>query len=222
MLSKVIAIDGPSASGKGTLASNIARELGWATLDSGSIYRAIGLLAGRLGLLDQESELVLRLRDFDLRFENGSCFLADEDVTQEIRTEEVGKMASAIASFPSLRETVLNLQRDFRRPPGLVADGRDMGTIVFPNADLKIFLDASAEARAERRYNELKNKGFDVSLPLLLEQMLQRDKKDSERSVAPLIPAEDSISIDSSGLSILDVTKSVLDLVKQKGWVEFF
>ena len=222
MLSKVIAIDGPSASGKGTLASNIARELGWATLDSGSIYRAIGLLAGRLGLLDQESELVLKLRDFDLRFENGSCFLADEDLTQEIRTEEVGKMASAIASFPSLRETVLNLQRDFRRPPGLVADGRDMGTIVFPNADLKIFLDASAEARAERRYNELKNKGFDVSLPVLLEQLLQRDKKDSERSVAPLIPAEDSILIDSSGLSILDVTKSVLDLVKQKGWVELF
>jgi len=222
MLSKVIAIDGPSASGKGTLASNIARELGWATLDSGAIYRAIGLLAGRLGLLDQESELVLKLRDFDLRFENGSCFLADEDLTQEIRTEEVGKMASAIASFPSLRATVLNLQRDFRRPPGLVADGRDMGTIVFPNADLKIFLDASAEARAERRYNELKNKGFDVNLPLLLEQMLQRDKKDSERSVAPLIPAEDSILIDSSGLSILDVTKSVLDLVKQKGWVEFF
>jgi cytidylate kinase len=222
MLSKVIAIDGPSASGKGTLASNIARELGWATLDSGSIYRAIGLLAGRLGLLDQESELVLKLRDFDLRFENGSCFLADEDLTQEIRTEEVGEMASAIASFPSLRETVLNLQRDFRRPPGLVADGRDMGTIVFPNADLKVFLDASAEARAERRYNELKNKGFDVNLPLLLEQMLQRDKKDSERSVAPLIPAEDSILIDSSGLSILEVTKSVLDLVKQKGWVEGF
>ena len=222
MLSKVIAIDGPSASGKGTLASNIARELGWATLDSGAIYRAIGLFAGRLGLLDQESELVLKLRDFDLRFENGSCFLADEDLTQEIRTEEVGKMASAIASFPSLRETVLDLQRDFRRPPGLVADGRDMGSIVFPNADLKIFLDASAEARAERRYNELKNKGFDVNLPLLLEQMLQRDKKDSERSVAPLIPAEDSILIDSSALSILDVTESVLDLVKQKGWVEFF
>ena len=222
MLSKVIAIDGPSASGKGTLASNIARELGWVTLDSGAIYRAIGLLAGRLGLLDQESELVLKLRDFDLRFENGSCFLADEDLTQEIRTEEVGKMASAIASFPSLRATVLNLQRDFRRPPGLVADGSDMGTIVFPNADLKIFLDASAEARAERRYNELKNKGFDVSLPLLLEQMLQRDKKDSERSVAPLIPAEDSILIDSSGLSIFEVTKSVLDLVKQKGWVEVF
>ena len=222
MLSKVIAIDGPSASGKGTLASNIARELGWVTLDSGAIYRAIGLLAGRLGLLDQESELVLKLRDFDFRFENGSCFLADEDLTQEIRTEEVGKMASAIASFSSLRETVLNLQRDLQRPPGLVADGRDMGTIVFPNADLKIFLDASAEARAERRYNELKNKGFDVSLPLLLEQMLQRDKKDSERSVAPLIPAEDSILIDSSGLSILDVTKSVLDLVKQKGWVELF
>ena len=131
-------------------------------------------------------------------------------------------MASAIASFSSLRETVLNLQRDLQRPPGLVADGRDMGTIVFPNADLKIFLDASAEARAERRYNELKNKGFDVNLPLLLEQMLQRDKKDSERSVAPLIPAEDSILIDSSGLSILEVTKSVLDLVKQKGWVEGF
>ena len=217
MLSKVIAIDGPSASGKGTLASNIARELGWVTLDSGAIYRAIGLLAGRLGLLDQESELVLKLRDFDLRFENGSCFLADEDLTQEIRTEEVGKMASAIASFPSLRETVLNLQRDFRRPPGLVADGRDMGTIVFPNADLKIFLDASAEARAERRYNELKNKGFDVSLPLLLEEILDRDARDRERSVAPLRPADDSILIDSSQLSAFEVTEVALSTLEKLG-----
>jgi len=220
MRSKVIAIDGPSASGKGTLALNIATELGWLILDSGAIYRLIGLLASRYNLVDQEEKLIANLQAFDFRFEEGNCYIDDEDVTEEIRTEEVGKIASIVASFPGLREAVLELQRRFRRPPGLVADGRDMGTVVFPSADLKIFLEASAQARAERRYNELKNKGLDVTLPLLLEQILERDKRDSERSVAPLIPADDSILIDTSDLSVAAVTKLVLGFVNQKGLVE--
>ena len=220
MHSKVIAIDGPSASGKGTLALNIATELGWLILDSGAIYRLIGLLADRFGLLHQEEKLIAKLQEVDFRFDQGNCYIDDEDVTEKIRTEEVGKLASIIASFPSLREAVLELQRGFRRLPGLVADGRDMGTVVFPSADLKIFLEASAQARAERRYNELKNKGFDVTLPLLLEQILERDKRDSERSVAPLIPADDSILIDTSDLSVAAVTKLVLGFVNEKGLVE--
>ena len=220
MHSKVIAIDGPSASGKGTLALNVATELGWLILDSGAIYRLIGLLADRFGLLRQEEKLIAKLQEVDFRFDQGNCYIDDEDVTEKIRTEEVGKLASIIASFPSLREAVLELQRGFRRLPGLVADGRDMGTVVFPSADLKIFLEASAQARAERRYNELKNKGFDVTLPLLLEQILERDKRDSERSVAPLIAADDSILIDTSDLSVAAVTKLVLGFVNEKGLVE--
>ena len=219
VLPKVIAIDGPSASGKGTLALNLANELGWPVLDSGAIYRLIGLLADRLDLLDKEEELIARLRQFNFRFERGSCYIDDEDVTEKIRTEEVGKMASTIATFRELRKAVLELQRGFRRLPGLIADGRDMGTVVFPDADLKIFLEASADARAKRRYNELKNKGFDVTLPLLLDQILERDKRDSERSVAPLIPASDSIFIDTSDLSIAGMTKRVLGLVAEKDLV---
>ena len=219
ILSKVIAIDGPSASGKGTLALNLANDLGWGVLDSGAIYRLIGLIAGRLDLLDQEELLITQLRQFDFCFEQGRCYINDEDVTEKIRTEEIGKMASTIARFPELRNTVLDLQRGFRRPPGLIADGRDMGTVVFPDADLKIFLEASAHARANRRYNELKNKGFDVTLPLLLDQILERDKRDSERSVAPLIPAYDSILIDTSDLSIAEVTKLVLGFVAEKDLV---
>ncbi len=219
ILSKVIAIDGPSASGKGTLALNLANDLGWGVLDSGAIYRLIGLIAGRLDLLDQEELLITQLRQFDFCFEQGRCYINDEDVTEKIRTEEIGKMASTIARFPELRNTVLDLQRGFRRPPGLIADGRDMGTVVFPDADLKIFLEASAHARANRRYNELKNKGFDVTLPLLLDQILERDKRDSERSVAPLIPAYDSILIDTSDMSIGEVTKLVLGFVAEKDLV---
>ena len=170
--------------------------------------------------MDQEEKLIAKLQACDFRFEEGNCYIDDEDVTEEIRTEEVGKIASIVASFPGLREAVLELQRGFRRLPGLVADGRDMGTVVFPSADLKIFLEASAQARAERRYNELKNKGLDVTLPLLLEQILERDKRDSERSVAPLIPADDSILIDTSDLSVAAVTKLVLGFVSERGLVE--
>ena len=214
---KVITIDGSSASGKGTLAKNIAEKLNWGILDSGAIYRVIGLVAERYDLLNDERALIKKLEDIDIQFLSHGFFVDDEDVSQQIRTEKVGKLASNIATFSNLRAEVLDLQRGFRKAPGLVADGRDMGTVVFPDAEVKFFLEASAEARARRRYNELKNKGFDVSLPLLLEEILDRDARDRERSVAPLRPADDSILIDSSQLSAFEVTEVALSTLEKLG-----
>ena len=170
--------------------------------------------------MTDEDKLLSKLKDFDMYFEGSSCFVGEEDISEKIRNEEVGKLASSISAFSSIREEVLELQRGFAKPPGLIADGRDMGTVVFPKADLKIFLEASANSRAERRYNELKNKGLDVSLPLLLEQMVERDERDRGRSLAPLIPAEDAVLIDTSLLSASEVTASVLRSVRGRGWSE--
>ena len=214
---KVIAIDGSSASGKGTLAKIIAEKLNWRILDSGSIYRVIGLVAKRYNLLEKEQLLIKKIRGIEIQFLQHGCFVDDEDVSEQIRTEEVGKLASTIAAYPNLRSEVLDLQRGFRKAPGLVADGRDMGTVVFPEAEVKFFLEASAETRAQRRYNELKNKGFDVTLPLLLEEILDRDARDRERSVAPLRPADDSILIDSSQFSAFEVAGLALDILEKKG-----
>ena len=214
---KVITIDGSSASGKGTLAKNIADKLNWGILDSGAIYRVIGLVANRYDLLNDERALIKKLEDIDIQFLSHGCFVDDEDVSEQIRTEKVGKLASNIATFSNLRAEVLDLQRGFRKAPGLVADGRDMGTVVFPDAEVKFFLEASAEARAQRRYNELKNKGFDVRLPLLLEEILDRDARDRERSVAPLRPADDSVLIDSSQLSAFGVTEVALRTLEKLG-----
>ena len=214
---KVITIDGSSASGKGTLAKNIAEKLNWGILDSGAIYRVIGLVAERYDLLNDERALIKKLEDIDIEFLSHGCFVDGEDVGERIRTEKVGKLASNIATFSNLRAEVLDLQRGFRKAPGLVADGRDMGTVVFPDAEVKFFLEASAEARAQRRYNELKNKGFDVRLPLLLEEILDRDARDRERSVAPLRPADDSILIDSSQLSAFEVTEVALSTLEKLG-----
>ena len=214
---KVITIDGSSASGKGTLAKNIAEKLDWGILDSGAIYRVIGLVAERYDLLKDERALIKKLEDIEIQFLSHGCFVEDEDVSEQIRTETVGKLASNIATFANLRSEVLDLQRGFRKAPGLVADGRDMGTVVFPDAEVKFFLEASAEARAQRRYNELKNKGFDVRLPLLLEEILDRDARDRERSVAPLRPADDSILIDSSQLSAFEVTEVALSTLEKLG-----
>lgn len=214
---KVIAIDGSSASGKGTLAKSIAEKLNWRILDSGSIYRVIGLVAKRYNLLEKEQLLIKKIRGIEIQFLQHGCFVDDEDVSEQIRTEEVGKLASTVAAYPNLRSEVLDLQRGFRKAPGLVADGRDMGTVVFPEAEVKFFLEASAETRAQRRYNELKNKGFDVTLPLLLEEILDRDARDRERSVAPLRPADDSILIDSSQLSAFEVAELALNTLEKKG-----
>ena len=214
---KVITIDGSSASGKGTLAKNIAEKLNWRILDSGVIYRVIALVAERYDLVNHERPLIRKLRNIEIQFLNQGCLVDDEDVSQEIRTEEIGKLASMVATFPNLRAEILDLQRGFRKAPGLVADGRDMGTVVFPKAEVKFFLEASAEARAQRRYNELKNRGFDVTLPLLLQEILDRDARDSERSAAPLRPADDSILIDSSQLSASEVAEVAFGTLEEKG-----
>jgi cytidylate kinase len=214
----VIAIDGPSGSGKGTLAAAVARALGWHLLDSGSLYRIIGVVAERDGLaLDDEAELTSLALRLEIEFVDGRSIVNGADLTDAIRTEDAGAAASQVAALGDVREAVLALQRSFRRPPGLVADGRDMGTVVFTDAPLKIFLEASAEERAERRYNQLKNKGLSVSLRGLLAQIEERDARDRGRAIAPLKPADDAVVIDSTQMTIEEVLKTVMDLVRQAG-----
>ena len=215
----VIAIDGPSGSGKGTIARRVADALGYHLLDSGALYRLVALSARKSGVsLDDGEKLAHLAVELDVRFDSDEdgeerIWLGGEDVTGEIRTEEAGAGASAVALIPAVREALFERQRAFQQPPGLVADGRDMGTQVFPDAVLKIFLTASAEERARRRHKQLKDKGLDVSLAALSRDIEDRDKRDSERSVAPLRPAEDARILDSSGQSIAAVTKTVLDWV---------
>jgi cytidylate kinase len=215
----VIAIDGPSGSGKGTIAHRVAQALGWHLLDSGALYRLVALSAVKAGIpLDDARRLAVVAGALDVRFdsyEDGSerIWLAGEDVTRQVRLEETGAGASAVAQIPAVRDALLARQRAFQQPPGLVADGRDMGTHVFADAALKIFLTASAEERARRRHKQLKDKGMDVSLAALSRDIEDRDRRDSERSVAPLRPAEDARILDSSGQSIEAVTRTVLDWV---------
>ena len=215
----VIAIDGPSGSGKGTIARRVADALGYHLLDSGALYRLVALSALKSGVsLDDGEKLAHLAVELDVRFDSDEAgeeriWLGEEDVTSEIRTEEAGAGASAVAQIPAVREALFERQRAFQQPPGLVADGRDMGSHVFPDAALKVFLTASAEERARRRHKQLKDKGLDVSLAALSRDIEDRDRRDSERSVAPLRPAEDARILDSSGQSIEAVTKTVLDWV---------
>jgi cytidylate kinase len=217
----VVAIDGPSGSGKGTVARRVANALGWHLLDSGALYRLTALAAARRGMSDAaEGALAQIASTLDVRFGvdgrgEQRVWLAGDDVTADIRTEDCGRLASHVAALPAVREALLGLQRGFRRPPGLVADGRDMGTNVFPDAVLKVFLTASAEERAHRRYKQLKDKGIDVSLPALSQHIEDRDRRDSERSVAPLRAAEDARLLDSSSLTIDDVARTVLVWVQE-------
>ena len=219
----VVAIDGPSGSGKGTIARRIAAALGWHLLDSGALYRLTALAAGRHEVpLDDPGQLAELARSLDVRFgtdDSGDekIWLEGDPVSAELRTEETGKGASTVAALQPVREALLDLQRGFRQAPGLVADGRDMGTHVFPDATLKVFLTASAEERARRRHKQLKDKGIDVSLAALSRDIEDRDRRDSERSVAPLRPAEDARILDSSGQSIEAVTHTVLDWVRELG-----
>lgn len=207
----VIAIDGPTASGKGTVAQRIALHLGFHYLDSGALYRLTALTALRNNvLLTDEHALAKTAEKLPCRFSGDQIWLANDNVTNAIRAEEVGNTASRIAALPMVRQALYGLQLSFRNAPGLVADGRDMGTVIFPHATLKVFLTASVEARAERRYKQLIGKGFPANMEDLLEDLRERDARDSNRAIAPLKPAEGAYLLDSSDLTVEQVVDQIL------------
>ena len=217
----VVTIDGPSGSGKGSLALNVARELDFHLLDSGAIYRLLALKALQQGIdLDDEQQVATLADGLDIRFEAGDelsiPYLDDVDVSAELRQEQTGDAASRVARHPLVRERLLGLQRGFFRPPGLVADGRDMGTVVFPDARFKFFLYASPEIRAQRRYKQLINMGLSANIPQLLADIAERDERDQSRTVSPLVPAEDALVVESSLLDLAQVTELVLSHIRGK------
>ncbi|TBV12482.1 (d)CMP kinase [Stutzerimonas kirkiae] len=220
----VITIDGPSGSGKGTVATLLARQLGWNFLDSGALYRILALAAQKHGIaLDDEERLAVLAARLDVRFgaegegKGAAILLEGDDVSEAIRNESVGAGASRVAALPAIRAALLQRQKDFRQAPGLVADGRDMGTVVFADARLKIFLTASAEERARRRFLQLKAKGDDVNLASLIDEIRARDERDTQRAVAPLKPAGDAVLLDSTALSIEQVLASILSEAASRG-----
>ncbi len=221
----VITIDGPSGAGKGTISTMLAEKLGFHFLDSGALYRLTALAAKNHGVAIENNEaLALLAEHLDVVFEksNGKVkiILEGAEVTEAIRTETVGGMASKIAPIPEVRAALLNRQRAFQEEPGLVADGRDMGTIVFPNASLKVFLTASAEERGKRRYLQLKEQGLDVSIARLTEEIKQRDERDCNRPVAPLKPADDARVLDSSDKNIDEVFAEIMNMIAEAGLLD--
>jgi cytidylate kinase len=215
----IITIDGPSGTGKGTICHQLAAHLGWHFLDSGVLYRVLAYAALQQGIaFTQVQALVDLAARLDLRFDvdaaqNNVVFLNHHNVSAAIRSEDCGQNASKIGAIPEVRQALLELQRNFAKPPGLVTDGRDMGTVVFPQAKLKIYLDASIEERANRRYLQLKKNGNDASLAQVIDELRQRDARDKARACSPLKPADDAVFIDTSGLSIVQVFDSVLKLL---------
>lgn len=213
----VVTIDGPSGSGKGTIAELLAERLGWHLLDSGALYRIVGAVALERGVdLADGGRLGRMAAALDIRFEDGVVLVNGTDLTDTIRTEEVSVASSEVAALREVRAAILEVQQRMRQPPGLVADGRDMGTVVFKDAPLKIYLDASVQVRAERRYNQLKNKGLSVNLRGLLANLKDRDERDRRRAVSPLVPAPDAVIIDSTNLSIEEVLVEVLTAVRDR------
>ena len=214
----VIAIDGPSGSGKGTVSRRVAQTLGWHWLDSGALYRLVGLAGARAGLApDDRAGHAALAQSMAVRFEATNdgeerVWLADQDITLEIRSEQAGEAASRVAAWAPVRAALLSRQRAFRVTPGLVADGRDMGSVVFPDAYLKVYLTASAEERARRRHKQLKDKGLNVSLAALSREIAERDHRDATRTVAPLKVAADAVLLDSTRLAVDDVVARVLSL----------
>ncbi|KPD01915.1 (d)CMP kinase [Moellerella wisconsensis] len=219
-IAPVITVDGPSGAGKGTLCQALAKELEWQLLDSGAIYRVLALAALHHHVdIQSEDALVPLAANLDVRFvpegEQLKVILEGEDVSNQIRTETVGNTASQAATFPRVREALLRRQRAFRILPGLIADGRDMGTVVFPDAPVKIFLDASAEERAHRRMRQLQDKGFNVNFERLLVEIQERDYRDRNRAVAPLVAAKDALILDSTSMSIDEVIEKTLTYAKK-------
>jgi CMP/dCMP kinase len=217
----VLTIDGPSGSGKGTISRLVAEQLGWRLLDSGALYRAVGYAAGAAGLDLSDVDAVTRCAQATrIRFQpstDGSetrVLVNGHDATDELRTETAGAAASAIASIPSVRQALVDMQLGFRKGPGLVADGRDMGTVIFPDAAYKVFLTASAAERAKRRYKQLKEKGLSVTLSGLQREIEARDARDASRTVAPLKPAADAVLVDTTGMPIADVVAKVFAVVR--------
>jgi cytidylate kinase len=217
----VVAIDGPSGSGKGTISQWLAGKLDWHLLDSGALYRLVALAGQKAGAdLNATAAMTAIAEQLDIAFrlvpgeEGVSTFLQGEDVSLMLRTEECGRAASVVAAIPAVRTALLHRQRAFRRAPGLVADGRDMGTVVFPDAEVKIFLTASAEERAQRRYKQLNKKGIGANLTDLLRDIVDRDQRDRERAVSPLKPAEDALMLDTTGMSVDEVCKRVYAAVR--------
>ncbi len=216
-----ITIDGASGTGKGVITHRVAKILGWRLLDSGALYRVLALAAQKHGVaLENEPALKVLAEFLDVQFiaadlsEPPHILLEGQDVTETIRTEKMGNAASKVGSLPAVRLALLSRQRAFRELPGLVTDGRDMGTVVFPDANAKIFLTASPEERARRRHNQLKQKGIHVNLGDLIEELKERDKRDQERAVAPLRPADDAVIIDTDKLGIDEVVMEVMSIVK--------
>lgn len=208
----VIAIDGPAGSGKGTVAQRVAEVLGWHYLDSGALYRLVAVSAVRHGVpFDAEARIARLAETLDCRFEGGRVHLGDDDVTDEIRTELASAGASRVAAIAAVREALLSRQRRFRAAPGLVADGRDMGSVVFPDATLKVFLTASPEARAERRHKQLMGKGISVSIDVLLRDLQERDARDAERAVAPLRAMPDARLLDTTALTVDEAVDRVVE-----------
>jgi cytidylate kinase len=223
---QVLTIDGPGGSGKGTIAQKVADYLGWHFLDSGALYRLTGLAAQNHNVaLDDKAQLAVLAENLDIRFElvandEPRVLLESKDVSLEIRLPEAGQAASKVAAFTEVRDALLVRQREFKRAPGLVADGRDMGTVVFPDAPLKVYLTASVEERAQRRYKQLLAKGQSVKIGDLLQDIQARDDRDMNRAVAPLRPADDAIIIDSSFMSIDEVFQQILDLLKDRDMID--
>jgi cytidylate kinase len=218
----VVTVDGPSGTGKGTLCAWLAGLLGWHLLDSGALYRLVALRARDLGLaLDDESPVADVAAHLPVAFEvvagEFRPLLDGQDVSDRIRTEDAGTDASLVAALPAVRDALLTRQRDFREAPGLIADGRDMGTVIFPDATLKLFLTASPAVRAERRYKQLSDKGMGVNLSALLEDIRRRDQRDQQRATAPLQPAADAIILDTTSLGIAEVEDRVRQLLRQQG-----
>jgi CMP/dCMP kinase len=218
MSAPVIAIDGPSGSGKGTVSRRVAQALGWHWLDSGALYRLVGLAGAQAGLAaDDRAGHAALAQSMAVRFETTDdgeerVWLADQDMTGQIRSQQAGELASRVAAWAAVRAGLLQRQRAFRIPPGLVADGRDMGSVVFPDAYLKVYLTASAEERARRRHKQLKDKGLNVSLAALSREIAERDHRDATRTVAPLKVAADAVLLDSTRLAVDDVVARVLSL----------